>query len=44
MKGGADLRDVQAILRHSDIDTTQIYTHVDLTYLRGAYEKSHPRA
>lgn len=44
LKGGADIRDVQAILRHSDIDTTQIYLHVDVTYLRGIYDKSHPRA
>jgi len=44
LKGGADIRDVQAVLRHSDIDTTQIYLHVDVTYLRGIYDKSHPRA
>jgi integrase/recombinase XerD len=44
VKGGADIRDVQAVLRHSDIDTTQIYTHTDITYLRGIYDKSHPRA
>ena len=44
VKGGADIRDVQAVLRHSDIDTSAIYTHVDITYLRGIYGKSHPRA
>jgi integrase/recombinase XerD len=44
VKGGADIRDVQAVLRHAGIDTTQIYTHTDLTFLRGAYDKSHPRA
>lgn len=44
LKGGADVRDVQAVLRHSDIDTTQVYLHVDVTYLRGVYERSHPRA
>jgi integrase/recombinase XerD len=43
VRGGADIRDVQAVLRHSDINTTQIYTHVDITYLRGCYAKSHPR-
>jgi site-specific recombinase XerD len=44
IKGGADIRDVQAVLRHSDIDTTQIYNHCDITYLRGVYDKCHPRA
>ncbi len=43
LKGGADIRDVQAVLRHADVDTTQIYIHTDLTYLRGVYEHSHPR-
>lgn len=44
LRGGADTRDVQAVLRHADIDTTQIYVHTDLTYLRRIYERSHPRA
>lgn len=44
LKGGADIRDVQAILRHSNVDTTQIYLHTDITYLRGIYDKCHPRA
>jgi integrase/recombinase XerD len=44
LKGGADIRDVQAILRHSCIDTTEIYSHVDITYLRGIHAQSHPRA
>jgi integrase/recombinase XerD len=44
IKGGADLRDVQTILRHSDINTTQIYVHTDISYLRRFYETSHPRA
>lgn len=43
VKGGADIRDVQAVLRHSDINTSQIYTHTDITYLKGIYDKSHPR-
>lgn len=43
IKGGADISDVQAILRHSDIGTTAIYIHTDLTYLRRIYEQSHPR-
>lgn len=44
LKGGADIRDVQAVLRHCDINTTQIYIHTDITFLRGIYAKSHPRA
>jgi integrase/recombinase XerD len=44
VKGGADIRDVQSVLRHAGIDTTQIYSHTDITYLRGIYDKSHPRA
>ena len=44
IKGGADIRDVQAILRHADISTTQIYVHTYLTYLRRIYDGSHPRA
>jgi integrase/recombinase XerD len=44
VEGGADIRDVQVLMRHSSIDTTAIYIHTDLKYLRRIYYASHPRA
>jgi len=43
VEGGADLRAVQEMLGHKSITTTEIYTHLDRTYLRQTLEKFHPR-
>ncbi|RAP36158.1 tyrosine recombinase XerD [Candidatus Marinamargulisbacteria bacterium SCGC AAA071-K20] len=43
LSGGADLRDIQQLLGHSNILTTQVYSHVNKDHLKEVYMTSHPR-
>ena len=44
LQNGADLRVIQELLGHSDISTTEIYTHVEISKMKEQYNKSHPLA
>jgi integrase/recombinase XerC len=44
LNGGADLKSVSEMLGHSNLTTTELYTHVTFNRLRDAYTKAHPRA
>ena len=44
LQSSGDLRAVQELLGHSNISTTQMYTHLDYQHLAKVYDKAHPRA
>ena len=44
LKKGANLRLLQMVLGHEQLETVQVYTHMDVTHLRKLYDEKHPRA
>jgi integrase/recombinase XerC len=44
LSAGANLREVQEMLGHRDVSTTQVYTHLSLDHLMKVYERAHPRS
>jgi len=43
LKGGADIRFIQALLGHADLRSTQVYTQVSIAALKGVHRATHPR-
>ena len=44
LENGAGIKDIKEMLGHSDIATTQIYTHLSKEHLRDVFEQAHPRS